>query len=79
MRLSEAIRNTRKKALISQKSFAKEINVSSATVNRWEVGKSKPNINAMNSLKAFCEKRALPFECIETAWMNDDSQPGKEI
>ena len=54
MQLSEAIKMTRQKAFLSQEAFAKEIKVAVSTINRWESGKSKPNLTAMKSLKYFC-------------------------
>ena len=42
--LSELIQVMRKKALLSQKDFAKALNVSVGTINRWENAKTKPNI-----------------------------------
>ena len=47
MSLSELVRNMRKRALLSQEEFAKLLNVSVGTINRWENGKTKPNITAM--------------------------------
>lgn len=68
--LSEMIRKTRQKAFLSQDEFAKELNVSVATINRWEVGKVKPNLSAMKKLKDFCERHKLPYDEIETDWFN---------
>lgn len=53
---------------MSQEDFALTINVSVATINRWENGRSKPNLIAMKSIKAFCEENELPFEEIEIEW-----------
>lgn len=69
--LSELIRIMRKKALMSQEDFAKALNVSVGTINRWENGKTRPNITAMKKLKNFCSENAIPFEDIETAWLTD--------
>ena len=65
MPLSELIRVMRKKALLSQESFAKALNVSVGTINRWENAKTKPNITAMKKIKAFCEENNIPFDEIE--------------
>lgn len=70
MSLSETIKLTRQKLFMSQETFANEINVSVATINRWENGRSKPNLVAMKSIKSFCEKYNLPFENIETEWLS---------
>lgn len=69
MSLPETIKLTRQKLLMSQEIFAKEINVSVATINRWENGRSKPNLVAMKSIKEFCEKYNLPFETIQEEWL----------
>lgn len=67
--LSELIRVMRKKALLSQEDFAQVLAVSVGTINRWENGKTKPNITAMKKIKAFCEANNIPFDEIETAWI----------
>ena len=69
MPLSELIRIMRKKALLSQEDFAKALSVSVGTINRWENGKTMPNIAAMKKIKAFCESNSIPFDEIETAWI----------
>ena len=71
MSLSEAIKNTRQMALLSQEDFAKELHVSVGSINRWENGKTVPNIMAMKSLKAFCEAQNLPYETIQTEWIKE--------
>ena len=59
------------KALLSQEDFAKELNVSVGTINRWENGKTKPNITAMKKIRAFCEERAMPLKKIESEWLRE--------
>ena len=71
MSLSEAIKNTRQMALLSQEDFAKELHVSVGSINRWENGKTIPNITAMKSLKAFCEEQNLPYETIQMEWIKE--------
>ncbi len=70
MQLSESLRITRQKAFMSQEEFAKALGVSVSTINRWETGKSKPNLSAMKSIKSFCEEHNLPYENIETKWFS---------
>ena len=67
--LSGAIKNMRIKALMSQEDLAKTLRVSVGTINRWENGKTCPNITAMNHIKAFCVERDLPYETIESEWL----------
>ena len=47
--LSEQIKKARQKAFLSQDAFAKELGVAYSTINRWETGKSKPNLSAMKA------------------------------
>ena len=53
MGLPTDIRNLRKAVLLSQESFS--------TVNRWEMGKSRPSYAALKKLKNFSEKHGLTF------------------
>lgn len=70
MAYSEEIKKIRQKCFLSQEAFGREIGVSFSSVNRWEAGKTRPNIKAMKNIKAFCEKNNLPFEDVELAWLN---------
>jgi len=56
MTFAEELKRTRQRTFLSQGAFAKEVNVSFSTVNRWESGKTKPNLIAMKNIKEFCEK-----------------------
>lgn len=68
MSLSDIIKGTRQKLFMSQEDFATAIHVSVATINRWENGRSKPNLTAMKNIKIFCENNNLPFEQLESEW-----------
>jgi putative transcriptional regulator len=70
MSLPESIKMTRQKLFMSQETFSTEINVSVATINRWENGRSKPNLVAMKSIKNFCSKYNVPFDDIEKEWFS---------
>jgi len=74
MSLAETLKNMRQKAFMSQESFANELNVSVATINRWENGRAKPNITAMSKLKSFCEDKGLPFNEIEREWFSHSTE-----
>lgn len=69
MSLATKLKHTRQKLFMTQESLATELNVSVATINRWERGHSKPNLTAMKNLKAFCEVNNLPFDEIENEWL----------
>ena len=47
------------------------IKMSLGSVNRWENGKTIPNITAMKSLKAFCEAQNLPYAIIHAEWIKE--------
>lgn len=70
MSLGDTIKITRQKAFYTQEAFAKELNVSLSTVNRWEMGKARPNLSAMKGIKDFCLKNNLPYEEIENKWLS---------
>ena len=70
MSLSEILKITRQKAFMTQEMFANEIHVTPATINRWENGRSRPNLKAMKNLKEFCCKYDLSYENIEKEWFN---------
>ena len=68
MTYSEEIKRLRQKCFLSQEAFARELNVSLSSVNRWEGGKSKPNMAAMKKIKEFCEIQNIDFSALEKAW-----------
>ena len=47
MNFSEKIKQIRQQRFLSQETFAKELGVSFATVNRWESGKTRPTYKTM--------------------------------
>ena len=70
MELPEEIKRIRQRSLLTQNDFAKEVKVAFSTVNRWECGKAKPNINAMKSIKEFCLNHDIDYSTVEEAWLN---------
>jgi len=68
MELSVILKETRQKAFLTQEAFAKELNVTASTINRWEHSKARPNLSAMKLLKQFCISNELNYEQIETEW-----------
>ena len=55
---------------MTQQDFAKEIKVAFSTVNRWEGGKAKPNLNAMKNIKEFCLKHNVCYSDVEEVWID---------
>lgn len=69
MAFSEDIKRIRRKALMTQEDFAKEIGVSCITVTRWETGKARPNLKTMRLIDEYCKKNHIDFDISEE--MND--------
>ncbi len=68
MSFSEELKDIRRHSFLSQEAFARELNVSFSSVNRWEGGRAKPNLNAMKKLKSFCEMHDIDFSNLEIKW-----------
>ena len=65
MEFLEKIQYVRKKLNISQEDLARALNVSFATVNRWEKDKYKPIRMAKAAFYDFCEKHDIGFDEIK--------------
>ena len=64
----DELKSIRQHSFLSQEGFARELNVSFSSVNRWEGGRAKPNIAAMKSIRAFCESHNIDFSDLEKEW-----------
>ena len=62
MSFAETIKIVRKKCLLSQSDFAKEIGVSFSTINRWENGKAIPKLCKLKLINNFCITHDIPFD-----------------
>lgn len=70
MSFPEEIKRIRQRSFLTQQDFAKKIGVAFSTVNRCESGRSKPNLEAMKSINAFCLQNNIPYETIEEAQLD---------
>lgn len=68
MSLGETIRIVRQKAFYTQEAFANRIKVALSTVNRWEMGKARPNLRSLKEIKSFCEENDLSYLELEKEW-----------
>ncbi len=59
MYFSELVKLARKQTGMSQEELARAINVSFATINRWENGKNIPNKLAQSVFLEFCTKHKI--------------------
>jgi transcriptional regulator with XRE-family HTH domain len=63
--IDEILKRIRIELEISQETLASELNVSFATINRWENKRVSPSRLAMMRLKEYCVKKSLSREIIE--------------
>lgn len=59
MYFCEIVKKVRIKKGYSQEQLARELNVSFATINRWENGKTEPSRMALKNFVDFCEKNGV--------------------
>ena len=62
MEFSQKVRYVREKLNISQEDLARALNVSYATINRWENSKNKPVRMAQVAFNDFCVKHDIVFD-----------------
>ena len=74
MSFQAELKRIRQRCFLSQQAFAKEINVAFSTVNRWESGKTKPNLTAMKSIKEFCSRNDVDYASLEELWLDLGSE-----
>lgn len=62
MTFAEKVKYVRGKFQLSQIQFAKELEVSNVTINRWERQGLKPSFLAEQRFEMFCDKNNVKFE-----------------
>ena len=62
MDFADAILNVRTSLRISQQELAADLQVSYATVNRWENRRTVPNKMTLNVIKHYCHRNHLEFD-----------------
>jgi transcriptional regulator with XRE-family HTH domain len=61
MQFSNIIKEIRKRTGDSQKMLAAQLNVSFATVNRWEMGHCEPAPIALDGIRAYCKRKGIDY------------------
>ena len=61
MTFADSIIQLRSELRISQKELAEQLNISVATVNRWENGRTMPNKMTVFVIRKYCEEHGLDF------------------
>lgn len=59
MTFSEILKHIRKEKNYTQEQFARELNVSFSTINRWENGRTEPSVLAKMRLLEYCKKNCI--------------------
>lgn len=62
MDFSAIVKMVREKMNMSQEDLARALNVSFATINRWENGKTHPNKMAKQVFMSFCKKNGISIK-----------------
>lgn len=62
MKFSEQVKIARKKLDLSQQAFAKELNVSYPSLNRWENGRTIPYPAVKDIFYNYCKDHGINFE-----------------
>lgn len=72
MNFPEIVKTVREKSGMSQEDLARALNVSFATINRWENGKTRPNKLTQTVFFDYCKKQGLDIENLkgmeESTW-----------
>ena len=59
MDFPSVVKYVREKKGISQEDLARAINVSFASINRWENGKNRPNKLALSVFTSYCKQQGI--------------------
>ena len=70
MDFPKEIKRIRQRSFLTQQEFANALCVAFSTVNRWEAGRSKPNLKAMKSINTFCVDNNISYEVLEESWFD---------
>ena len=62
MDFTDAILNVRSSLRITQQQLAADLEVSHATVNRWENRRTVPNKMTLNVIRQYCHSNHLKFD-----------------
>lgn len=70
--ISEFLKHIRSVRNMSQEDLARKLNVSFATINRWETGKNSPSRMALSNIENFCKDNNIKYQVNNGEWGNSD-------
>lgn len=59
MKFADEVKSARKQLNISQQQLSRDLNVSFATINRWEGGRTEPQPAIRDLFYQYCKKRKV--------------------
>lgn len=62
MDYGKLIKHMRNSLLVTQVELAEMLNVSFATINRWEKGHHQPTMTQKRKIRDFCERHGISME-----------------
>lgn len=65
MDFSEMLKHIRKQLDFTQEHFARELNISFSTINRWENGRTTPSALAKKQILDYCKNKCVDNSVIE--------------
>lgn len=65
MDFAQTVKEIRQQLNMSQEQLARELNVSYATINRWEKGKNSPNMLTKKVFYEFCKEKGINEDLIK--------------
>jgi len=72
MDFPSVVKYVREKKGMSQEDLARAINVSFASINRWENGKNRPNKLALSVFTSYCKQQGIDIDELrdkgDTSW-----------
>ena len=69
MSFSEEFKRIRQSCFLTQENFARELDVSFSSINRWEGGRAMPKMSAMKRIKEFCVANNIDSSILEEEWL----------
>ncbi len=68
MDFASAIKEIRRRNFLSQVDFAKVVDVSFSTINRWETGKTLPNMKTAKKINEYCQQQNIDIRIDQILW-----------
>lgn len=78
MDFAATVKMARNKLKMSQEGLARALNVSYATINRWENGRTHPNKMAKQVFLSFCKQNNIVFQDLIEGYFGESNAPYKE-